>query len=180
MTKESYFKVTRRLVFEPAGMAHTDFACLDDLELDAAEGYIPLDVDGRRTGWRRNVYYATPGPAADGGATSTAGDLIHFIRALCKGGLLSQENTALMLTPQVVDTHDPTRGCTWMYGFGNLFMVDEVSGETLRWGHTGEEEGVSCRVYHYPSIDLDVVILGNQSSCAGAAAWALHEILRVS
>lgn len=177
VTQESYFEAVRRLVFEPAGMEQTNFTCLDDLEPDTAEGYIPLDVDGQRTGWRRNVYYATPGPAADGGATSTARDLVRFIQALRKGKLLSQDSTALMLTPQVLDSHDAAHGCTWMYGLGNFFMLDAVTGDILRWGHTGEEEGISCRLYHYPAIDLDVVILGNQNACAGAAGWALHDIL---
>lgn len=47
----------------------------------------------------------------------------------------------------------------------------------MRWGHTGEEDGVSCRFYHYPKEALDVVILANQSWCAGDLAWAVHDLI---
>ncbi|SEB30090.1 serine hydrolase domain-containing protein [Streptomyces melanosporofaciens] len=45
----------------------------------------------------------------------------------------------------------------------------------LRWGHTGEEDGVSARFYHYPQQDLDVAVLGNISWCAGDMGWAIHD-----
>ena len=177
VARESYFEIIRKLVFEPAMMTQTGFDCLDDVQPDTAEGYIPVEAEGTRAGWRRNLYYATPGPAGDGGATSTAADLIRFLQALRNGRLLSRENTGLMLTPQVLESHDPARGCTWMYSFGNMFMVDANSGDILRWGHTGEEEGISSRLYYYPSLNLVIAILGNQSACAGAAGWALHDLL---
>lgn len=45
----------------------------------------------------------------------------------------------------------------------------------MRWGVTGEEDGVSARLYHYPVGDVDVAILSNVSGGASAVAWDLHD-----
>jgi hypothetical protein len=37
------------------------------------------------------------------------------------------------------------RGYTRKYGFGSFFLLDN-SDEIVRWGHTGEEDGVNCRL----------------------------------
>jgi hypothetical protein len=41
----------------------------------------------------------------------------------------------------------------------------------------GEEDGISCRFYRYPQQTLDVVILVNQSWCAGDVAWNVHDLI---
>ena len=38
-------------------------------------------------------------------------------------------------------------------------------------------EGISCRLWYYPQLDVDVIILGNQSSCAAKIAWDIHDLL---
>ena len=63
-----------------------------------------------------------------------------------------------------------------MYGYGCYVLLDD-NGQTVRWGHTGEEDGASCRLYHYPMLDVDVVVLGNQGGCAGPVAWDIHVLL---
>jgi hypothetical protein len=65
-------------------------------------------------------------------------------------------------------------GFQWRYGLGCYVLLDGA-GQTIRLGHTGEEDGVSCRVWHYPQQDVDVVILGNQSSCAGKVSWEVQD-----
>lgn len=57
-----------------------------------------------------------------------------------------------------------------------MFLLNEA-GQILRWGHTGEEDGVSCRLYYYPELNLDVIILANQSWCAGSLAWDVHDLI---
>ena len=84
--------------------------------------------------------------------------------------------TQEFLTPKVLQTDERIRGYTWEYGYGNFFILDE-DGRIMRWGHTGEEDGVSCRLYHYPEENLDVVILGNQSWCAGRLGWEIHDLI---
>lgn len=60
--------------------------------------------------------------------------------------------------------------------FSGVVLVQH-GGELIRYGHTGEEEGVSCRLYHYPKANLDVAILGNQSWCAGQLGWEVHNTI---
>jgi hypothetical protein len=78
-----------------------------------------------------------------------------------------------MLSPQVSAERE---GLNWMYGLGCFLLVDDDR-RVVRWGHTGEEEGISCRLYYYPDQRLDVVILGNQTSCAGRALTAIHDLI---
>jgi CubicO group peptidase (beta-lactamase class C family) len=173
----SYFDYVRRYIFEKAGMRRSDFLSLDGVHEQVAEGYLPVtDKDDKVTGWKKNIYSTTPEAAADGGGTSTADDLCRFSRALRQGQLLSAQWTQEMLTPKVLERAERFRGYTWKYGYGNFFLLDD-SEHIIRWGHTGEEDGVSCRLYHYPKQDLDVVILGNQSWCAGDLAWEIHNLI---
>lgn len=171
VTGQSYFDFVRQNVFAKAEMHHSDYIALDGISEQVAEGYIRQE-DGS---WLRNIYSVTPSAAGDGGATSTVRDLTRFSRALRGGKMLSPEQTRAMLTPQVVEDEEPFRGYDWMYGFGNFFILQE--GEVVRWGHTGEEDGVSGRLYHYPQHNIDVAILGNQSWCAGKLGWALHDAI---
>ena len=144
---------------------------------EVAEGYIPITNEGEEViGWKKNIYSTTPDPVGDGGATSTAGDLVKFPRALREGKLLSPQMTTDLLEPKVVQNEDMFRGYHWRYGYGLNFILDQEE-EIVRWGHTGEEDGVSCRLYYYPNEDLDVIILGNQSWCAGKLGWEIHDLI---
>jgi CubicO group peptidase (beta-lactamase class C family) len=177
VTGEAYFDYVCGHVFEPAGMHGAGFVALDDVEPRVAEGYLPvINADGPVTGWKRNIYSTTPAAAADGGAVCTAADLTAFNQALRGGLLLGPQSTGRMLTPQVSQQDERTRGYTWMYGYGIMFILDD-HGTVVRWGHTGEEDGVSARLYHYPGLDVDVAILGNHSWCAGKLAWEIHDAL---
>ena len=62
------------------------------------------------------------------------------------------------------------------YGFGCFILLD-ANEKIVRWGHTGEEDGVSCRLLYYPTHKLDVVVLGNQSSCAGKISLDIHKLI---
>ena len=172
----SYFDYVRRHVFEKAQMTRSGFVALEAVDAEVAEGYVPVTDNDAVTGWRKNIYSATPEGAADGGATSTVDDMSRFAGALRGGQLLSPEMTQEMLAPKVLEDDEPFRGYTWKYGYGLFFLLDERD-QVVRWGHTGEEDGVSCRFYHYPEQDVGVVILGNQSGCSGALAWEIHDLV---
>lgn len=173
-TGRSYFDVAVESVLVRAGMVDSGFIALDDVVANVAEGYIAVKVGETVTGWRKNIYSATAAPAADGGLTTTAPDLCRFSRALRGGELLSPEGTRAMLAPHVSQNSD-LYGYDWRYGFGNMFMLQD--GAIVRWGHTGEEDGISGRFYHYPQQNVDLVVLGNQSGCAGKLTWQLHDII---
>ena len=106
-------------------------------------------------------------------STSTLDDLVRFSRALREGKLCSKESVKSMLTPKVDAS---VEGQNWMYGFGCFILLDDDK-RIVRWGHTGEEDGVSCLLLYYPMHDIDVVILGNQSSCAGKVSRDIHELI---
>ena len=170
----SYFDYVRQNIFAHAGMTQTDFIDLDDVHSNVAEGYIPIrDESGTVIRWKKNIYSTTAGGAADGGSTSTLDDLLKFLRALREGKLCSKESVESMLTPKVDAS---VEGKNWMYGFGCFILLD-TDNQIIRWGHTGEEDGVSCLLLYYPMRDIDVVILGNQSSCAGLISRDIHELI---
>ncbi|MCX5233281.1 beta-lactamase family protein [Streptomyces sp. NBC_00233] len=173
VTGRSFEDVITNDVFVRAGMTGSGFPALDNLGPDIAEGY--LAAADSPTRYRTNHYATTPCAAADGGATCTAADLTAFAHALRHGRLLNEETTNLALTPQVDEREERVRGYQWMYGFGLTHLLDK--GTIVRWGHTGEEDGASARLYHYPQHDLDVAILGNISWCAGAMGWAIHDAI---
>jgi CubicO group peptidase (beta-lactamase class C family) len=177
ITGQTYFNYIRQHIFAQAGMAQTDFLDLDDVVPNVAEGYIPVKDHQRIvTGWKKNYYVTTAGPAADGGVTSTVEDLARYVRAIRQGQVISPEKVALMCSPQVVVEEDNITGLKWHYGFGCYVQLDR-SGNLIRWGHAGEEEGISRRLWHYPQHDLDVVILGNQSACAGKVSVAIQKLV---
>ncbi|MEV4334386.1 serine hydrolase domain-containing protein [Streptomyces sp. NPDC049597] len=174
VTGRSFEEVITDDVFARASMSASGFPALDDLGPDIAEGY--LATADSPTPYRTNHYATTPRAAADGGATCSAADLTAFAHALRHGRLLNEETTRLALTPQVEEREERVRGYRWMYGFGLTHILDD-EGTVVRWGHTGEEDGVSARLYHYPQRDLDVAVLGNISWCAGDMGWAVHDAL---
>ena len=180
VTELSYFDYVRQNVFAPARMVNADFVFLDELASGVAEGYVPIKGAGDTIeGWKKNIYLATPGAAGDGGVTASAEDLSRFLQALRNPdgqSLLSPTMTKAALEPKVVQYDELVRGYRWMYGYGNSFMLDDA-GKIIRYGHTGEEDGVSCRLYHYPQPGLDVIILGNQSWCAGDVGWEIHNLI---
>ena len=176
-TGMDYFDAIRNMVFAPAGMKATDFLALDGVYDRVADGYLPVPgEDGQPPGWRKNIYSTTPEAAGDGGASSTLGDLVKFSQALRRRQLLSKKMSSDMLAPKVLEMEEKVRGYTWMYGYATHILLDEA-GRVERWGHTGEEDGVSCRLYYYPEKDTDVIILGNRSWCAGKLGWDIHQFV---
>ncbi len=171
----SYFDYVRQHIFAPAGMIHTDFLDLDDVQPGVADGYVPVrNPEEAVTSCRKNIYSTTAGAAGDGGGTSTLNDLACFMLALRQGKLFSRQLVESMLTTKA---EAPQEGPGRTYGFGCFVVLDD-RGQTIRWGHTGEEDGVSCRVFYYPMYDVDLVVLGNQSSCAGRVALDMDEVIR--
>jgi len=171
-----YFDYVRKELFNKYGMHNTDFISLEMVDDDVAEGYIPVKSEnGEITGWKRNIYSITPEAAADGGASSTAQDLIRFLQLLKSGAILSKAMTSKIFEPHILDEGaNGARGYIWKQGYANCFIIDQNE-KIVRGGHTGEEYGFSCRIYYYPQKDVDVVILANQDWCAGSLGWEIHD-----
>lgn len=174
----SYFDYIRQEIFSKINMNNSDFVSLDEVDELIAEGYEAIVGEGEKViGWKKNIYKATPDAASDGGAISTAEDLIKFINALKYNELLSEKMSMEMFKPKVLEYDHMPRGYIWMYGYANEFILNKDSKEIVRCGHTGEEYGVSCRLYYYPSNDLTVVILANQGWCAGPLGLGIQDVL---
>lgn len=174
----SYFDYVKENIFTKLDMRASDFSALDVAADKTAGGYEPeLDNDNKVIGWKKNIYKTTPEAASDGGATSTAEDLVKFIRGLRNKGLLGEKMSSEILTPKVFERSDVYKGYKWMYGYGCEFILSKADNSIIRFGHTGEEAGVSCRLYYYPGSELDVVILANQGRCAGDLGWGIHDII---
>lgn len=176
MTGQSYFQYVTDEIFKPLDMHASAFIALDEPASDVAEGYIKIEQSGQPPTWQRNIYSTTPQAAADGGATSTLYDLFQFSKAIRAGLTISPELAAKFLTPQVQQFENTFRNYFWYYGYANIFLLTEQQ-EITRWGHTGEEDGVSCRLFYFPRQDVDAIILGNQSWCAGELGWEIHDLV---
>lgn len=159
-------------IFKKLDMKQSGFYSLDEVVPHMAEGY--EQMDGK---WMRNIYTATPTGASDGGAVTTADDLMKFAYSLMDGALLSDQYLKLLLSPQVIDEEsNGYRDYIWKYGYANYYLLDKEE-HIVRRGHPGEEYGVSCRLYHYPDSDIHVIILGNEGFNAGSLGWTIHDVI---
>lgn len=167
-----YYSAMRQMLFEPAFMCETDFIPLQNVVAHVAEGYIPVkDEYNRILGWTRNIYSVPTFGLSDGGAFSTAKDLIKFMKALRAGQLLSEKAFLEMISPQVQVSEN------FHYGYG--IWLESHEGKLYKYGHTGEDPGVSASVYYYPAYDVDVVVLGNHSFSTSAIVKEIEKCLRI-
>lgn len=163
----SYFDYVKENVFIRVQMSDAAFFSLEHINRNVAEGYIPIENSaGKIVAWKRNIYTIPFRGASDGGAFVTAQDCTKFMANLRSGVLLSDNLTKDALVPKVTDTGD------WKYGYGLWFQMEQES--IIRYGHAGEDPGVSCRIYYYPSLDIDLVVLSNHSAGAGPMMDCLH------
>ncbi|BDV31436.1 serine hydrolase domain-containing protein [Microbacterium terricola] len=154
VTGETYHDVVRRLVFAPAGLAHTDFLRLDELPSTAAVGYLYA------TGDRANTLHLPVIGNGDGGAFTTAGDLHRFWRAFHAGAIVSTETVAQMTAPtlklpkaELAYGMDYGMGL-WLHTSGRAVVME------------GYDAGVSFASTHIPAAATTVSVLGNSSEGA--------------
>ncbi len=162
VTGTDYYTYMRESIFKPLYLFETDFIPLHHVVDNVAEGYIPVkDETNFLTGWKKNIYSVPAFGLSDGGSFSTAKDMVKFLRSIRQQELLSESMTKLWLTPQVKVTDD------WSYGYG-LWFEQDGDGEILKYGHTGEDPGVSARVFYYPKHDIDLVLFSNHGFSTSA------------
>ena len=165
----SFYEAVAEAVLEPAGMTATGYPALDDVIPDIAIGYLPPPDDDPGGAWRSNLYAIPARGQPDGGAFSTAADLVLFLDAFREGRLVGPAWRDEMLRPRVRDEREETSyGLAWW-----------VSGEgRRRWvGHPGGDPGYVAQVRWYPEADIRLVVLANRSNRAGPAAALAEELL---
>lgn len=171
----SYRDYVRQQIFARAGMLHSDFFRMDEVNDDVAEGCDPLrDKQGAIVAWRKNIYSYPPIGSPDGGAYVTASDLDQFLRKLKAGALLSAPSVRAFFTPHAL--HHVGEEWREMYGYGLWFAVDE-SGEVLFAEKEGINAGVSAVIRHYPDDDINIVLLANTQLGVWEPLRTIHRLL---
>jgi len=122
----------------------------------SARGYLqkqtgPVGLDDG-TDYRPTLSAATVAYGA-GDIVSTSADLTDWARTIYGGHLLSPESVALMTDYN----YSPyARG---EYGLGTRTRVFEG---VRMFGHTGSLRGFAAAMWHYPEVDLTIVVLTNR------------------
>jgi CubicO group peptidase (beta-lactamase class C family) len=167
LTGRSYYDVIADEVFAPAGMTATGFPAMDDVEPDIAVGYIRPEAPG--VPWRTNVYAVTGRGQPDGGAVSSAGDLITFLDAFIEGRLVGEPWRAEMLRPRTRNPDEEVR-------YGLAFQI-HGEGRRVRIGHSGGDPGVGANLSWFPEAGLRVALLTNTPPGVLAALRTIEGVL---
>ena len=122
-TGMSYRDYVRKHIFEKAGMRHSDFLDMAQVNENVAEGNDPIRNDKDEIiGWKKNIYSYPSIGSPDSGAYVTARDLDRFLRTVQSGVLLSQELTKALFSPHV--DYKEKDDWTMKYGFCFWFYVE--------------------------------------------------------
>ena len=156
---QSFERVVRERVCEPAGIEATAFLRSDELPQSAALGYLAAE------GLRTNVFHLPVLGSGDGGIYSTVADISALWRAFLSGRIVSPERVAQMLVPRrgsgphVLD-----------YGLGVWIHRD---GDVLEIH--GYDAGVSFYSVHHPASATTCTAVSNTgdgTQCVREAAGA--------
>ncbi len=151
VTKTPFDELMRALVFEPAGLADSNYR---------------QDFPSRRPGQVAIAHYPPGTPVTGGwqtipemagaGLWTTPGDLVRLdleIARAAKGksALLSQDSASQMLTPQVPD------------GMGLGTEVETTDGQPW-FGHSGSNVGYRCFTMAWPELGTSVAAMTNSDN----------------
>ncbi|MCP3027693.1 serine hydrolase [Halobacillus sp. A5] len=153
-------------IFQKAGMKSSGYFPLDQLPKDTAVGYI--DNKENHT-WRTNIYSIPAKGGPDGGAFTSAPDMIAFWRALLGHQLLNEDMTAALLTPHVT-VKDGIH-----YGYG--VWMNQQGNKITKYHVMGYDPGVSFRSSFYPGHEVTLVLSSNQESGAFEMTREIEEEL---
>ncbi|WP_078553535.1 serine hydrolase domain-containing protein [Bacillus alkalicellulosilyticus] len=139
-------------VFKVCDMKDSGYYSLDSLPKNTAIGYIDSEKDGT---WRSNIYSLPIKGGADGGAFTTAHDMVKLWDGLLNGVLLSKPIRDLLLTPHIQIEQEN------YYGYG--IWIDKRRDQVFKYHVMGYDPGVSFASSYYPGSDIKIVIPSNQS-----------------
>jgi CubicO group peptidase (beta-lactamase class C family) len=157
---QSYFDYVREHIFAPAGMTRTDFYTRPQVPAnpDIARPYW-TQQSGTRVDFTTTPYFEFIG-GPDGGAYSTAEDLLRFVTALRTGRLLNRSFAELVTGGKVPvpPTGRPTGASQRLAGYG---FEDLIFGDRRVFGHPGGGPGRATNLDVYPDLGWVSVVLGN-------------------
>lgn len=140
-------------VFQQCGMKDSGYFPMDHLPSNTALGYID---DEKGETWRTNIYSIPAIGGADGGAFSTAPDMIKLWEALFSYQLVNREITQMLLTPQVCVKDDVH------YGYG--LWINKKKEDIFKYHVMGYDPGVSFHSAVYPALDIKMAITSNEET----------------
>jgi CubicO group peptidase (beta-lactamase class C family) len=161
ITGQSFPDLIQKFVFTPAEMHDSGYFPTDQLPERTAYAYIH-NPDGS---WRTNFFAVPIIGAPDGGAYTTAPDLLKFWKALQTNRLLNPEMCQALLGPQI--TTDWVSPYTH-YGYG--VWIEQSNQEIHRYFAEGYDPGVALRSTVFPQENLTLTLIGNTSE----ALWPLY------
>jgi CubicO group peptidase (beta-lactamase class C family) len=174
-TGMSYRAYVQKHVFEKAGMSHSGFFDMEQVNEMLAEGCDPVrNQSGEIEYWKKNIYSYPPIGSPDSGAYVTAGDLDRFLRAVQSGKLLSPQLTAALLSPHV--DYQEKDDWTMKYGYCFWFYV-EKDGKVVCYQKEGVNAGVSALIRHFPEQNINVILLSNMEEAVWEPVWKIHELI---
>ena len=160
----SFQRYVEKNIFEKAGMKDSGYFPMDALPNNTAIGYIDYE-DGS---WKTNIYSLPVIGGSDGGAFTTAQDMLHFWDALLDNKLLEEQTTAALLQPYVKEQDDD------YYGYGVWIKKD---GNNISKYHVmGYDPGVSFHSAYYPAQQLKLAICSNKSEGAFTMMKVLEQM----
>ena len=163
VTGLSFQQYIKENIFERAGMDSSGYFAMDRLPRNTALGYVDHE-DGT---WKTNIYSLPVKGGSDGGAYTTAKDMLCFWDALLGYKLLEQKTTETLLHPYVQEQGDD------YYGYG-VWM--KKSGNTITKYHVmGYDPGVSFHSAYYPAKQINLAICSNKSKGAFAMMKAIEQ-----
>jgi len=178
VTGENFYDHVRTHVFAPAGMTSTDYFEADRDTPNLATGYTNFITlaDGKydfRLAELRNTHAgATIKGNPQGGAFSTAPDLLRYTLALTQHKLVSAKTLETMMEPKVDARHVDAAVESWGYGF----ELERVNGQRVI-GHTGGDFGVSSVFRIYPDSGYTLIVLSNTDRGGQIALYKLQELI---
>jgi CubicO group peptidase (beta-lactamase class C family) len=150
-------------IFHKAGMSSSGYFSMDNLPNNTAYGYVEAGKGQLKT----NIYSIPIKGGPDGGAYTTARDMVKFWEALMNNRLLNQETTQFLLTPHVKMKEGA------QYGFG--VWIDSKDGIISKYHIMGYDPGVCFHSACYPNSKAIATVLSNLSSGAFPIMKAIEE-----
>jgi CubicO group peptidase (beta-lactamase class C family) len=157
---DPYRTFLRENIFEPLGMADTDYDSNTRIIEHHAEGYVNSS--------QKADYINMSIPYAAGGLYSTVEDLYRWDQALYQGEVVSQESWDAMLEAAVPIPDDPA-GFSYGYGLAIGTAADHPS-----IGHGGGIEGFVTDTLHLTEENATIIVLSNFEQ---AQPWLITETI---
>ncbi|MFC9709796.1 serine hydrolase domain-containing protein [Paenibacillus sp. NPDC056933] len=164
-TGHSFTDYVEEYIFKRCGMSSSGYFVTDRLPGNTAIGY----MDHEDGSWTSNIFSIPIKGGADGGAYTTAPDMIRFWEALLSNELLSQETTEKLITPYVHEDGET------FYGQG--IWIDRRGEDLFKLHVMGFDPGVSFMSSVYPNHNVQVVVLCNKESGPYPITLAVEETL---